>query len=49
MAARKTGFDKFVDAQMRDPAFARGYRKARSDIDAVDRIVCALDDARIDL
>jgi hypothetical protein len=29
MAAKKTGFDKFFDAQMRDPEFARGYRKAR--------------------
>jgi DNA-binding phage protein len=49
MAAKKTGFDKFFDAQMRDPEFARGYRKARREIDAVDRIVRALDEARIDL
>ena len=49
MAAKKTGFDKFFDAQMRDPEFARGYRKARREIDAVDRIVRALDEARVDL
>jgi DNA-binding phage protein len=49
MAAKKTGFDRFFDAQMRDPKFARGYGKARREIDGVDRIVRALDDARIDL
>lgn len=49
MAVKKTGFDKFFDAQMRDPQFARGYRKARREVDAVDRIVRALDEARAGL
>jgi ribosome-binding protein aMBF1 (putative translation factor) len=49
MASRKTGFDRFFDEQMRDPSFARGYRHARNEIDAVDRIIRALDAARIDL
>jgi ribosome-binding protein aMBF1 (putative translation factor) len=47
--AAKSVFDKFVDSQMRDPSFARGYTRARSEVDAVDRIVRALDEARIDL
>lgn len=49
MAAKKTGFDKFFEDQMRAPEFARGYRKARREIDAVDRIVRALDEARVEL
>ena len=34
---------------MRDAKFARRYAKARAEIDAVDRIVRALDEARIAL
>jgi DNA-binding phage protein len=45
---RKTGFDKFFDEQMKDPAFAAGYAEARAEIDAVDRIMRALDEARIE-
>lgn len=45
----KTGFDKFFAAQMRKPSFAKRYTSARAQVDAVDRIVRALDDARIDL
>jgi DNA-binding phage protein len=44
-----TGFDKFFAAQMRKPSFAKKHTNARAQIDAVDRIVRALDDARIDL
>lgn len=29
-------FYKFFEEQMRDPAFAKGYEKARSEIDAAD-------------
>jgi ribosome-binding protein aMBF1 (putative translation factor) len=47
MASRKTGFDKFFDKQMRKPSLARGYKKARAEIDAVDQLVRALDAARI--
>lgn len=47
--SKKTGFDKFLDEQLRNPQFAKKYARARSEIDAVDRIVRALDDARIAL
>lgn len=46
---RKTGFDKFVDAQMKDAGFAAEHRKAKREIDAVDRIVRRLDAARLEL
>ena len=48
-ARRKTGFDKFFEAQMSDPEFASGYKRAKRTIDAVDRIVGALDEAHVDL
>jgi DNA-binding phage protein len=48
-ARRKTGFDKFFDEQVRNPRFAKAYAKARAEVDAVDRIVRALDDARIEI
>ena len=43
---RKTGFDKFLDEQMAAPSFAKEYGEARAEIDAIDRIVRALDLAR---
>ncbi|RPH66536.1 MAG: XRE family transcriptional regulator [Myxococcaceae bacterium] len=47
MAARpKTGFDRYFDDQMRDPAFSAEYRQARAEIDAVDTLIRALDEAR---
>ena len=46
---KKTGFDKFLDEQMRDTKFREGYEKIRSEIDAVDGLVRALDTARVDL
>lgn len=46
---RKTGFDKFFDEQLKAPEFAAGYEQARREIDAVDRIVRALDQARVDV
>jgi DNA-binding phage protein len=48
-ARKKTSFDKFVDDKMKDVEFASGYRQAKRDIDVVDRIVRALDKARVDL
>ena len=49
-AARpKTGFDAFVDAQMKYREFASAYAEARTEIDAIDQVVRALDQARIDL
>ncbi len=51
MAAKrkKTGFDKLFDDQMRDSKFREGYEKIRSDIDIVDGLVRALDEARVSL
>ena len=47
MAARpKTGFDRYFDDRMRDPAFAAEYRQARAEIDAVDTLIRVLDQAR---
>ncbi|HMR75099.1 MAG TPA: helix-turn-helix transcriptional regulator [Polyangiaceae bacterium] len=45
---KKTGFDKFFDERMRDAKFREGYEKVRSEIDAVDALVRALDAARVD-
>ena len=42
----KTGFDKFVDAQMTSPSFAKDYAEARALVDAIDTMVRALDAAR---
>jgi DNA-binding phage protein len=47
--ATKTGFDKFFEEQMRNRAFAKGYARARAEVDAVDRLVRALDETRIEL
>jgi DNA-binding phage protein len=47
MARRpKTGFDNYLAGQMKDPAFARAYEGARSEIDSVDSFVRALDARR---
>jgi ribosome-binding protein aMBF1 (putative translation factor) len=47
MARRtKTGFDKFFDAQMKSPTLAKSYADARTEVDAIDRMVRALDSAR---
>lgn len=46
---KKTGFDKFFDEQMADAEFREGYEKIRSEIDAVDALVRALDDARVEV
>ena len=46
MAHRKTGFDRYVDEQMRDPEMRRAYEVARARIYMVDGLVRALDDAR---
>jgi len=42
----KTGVDKFFDEQMRSPSFAKNYTEARTEVDAIDRMVRALDAAR---
>jgi DNA-binding phage protein len=45
----KTGFDKFFDEQMKEPGFASGYAQAREEIDAIDQIIRALDEARVEI
>lgn len=43
----KTAFDSYFNEQMQDPAFAGEYRAARAEIDAIDKLVRALDAARV--
>jgi DNA-binding phage protein len=43
----KTGFDKYVQARMRDRKFASAYGDARAEIDTVDTLMRQLDEARI--
>jgi ribosome-binding protein aMBF1 (putative translation factor) len=45
--ATKTGFDRFFDEQMKDRKFAGAYGEARAEIDATDKLVRALDQARV--
>jgi ribosome-binding protein aMBF1 (putative translation factor) len=42
----KTGVDKFFDEQMKSSSFAKSYTEARTEVDAIDRMVRALDAAR---
>jgi ribosome-binding protein aMBF1 (putative translation factor) len=43
---KKTGLDKFFDDQMKSSSFAKNYADARNEVDAIDGMVRALDDAR---
>lgn len=45
----KTGFDRWFEERIKDPAFAKGYAKERRIIDEIDAIVAQLDEARIEL
>jgi DNA-binding XRE family transcriptional regulator len=47
--ARKTGFDRYFESRMADPAFASSYAEARARIDAIDEVVRNLDSAREEL
>lgn len=42
----RTGAERFFAEQMKDPTYAAGYRRARARIDAIDRILRAVDDRR---
>jgi DNA-binding phage protein len=42
----KTGFDKFLDQKLKDPAFRAEYAKARAEITATDAVIRALESAR---
>ncbi len=44
--ATKTGFDKFLDEKLRDPAFREEYEVARAGIAATDALIRALEGAR---
>ena len=46
MSGPKTGFDKYLEQKLRDPAFRVEYEKARAEITATDAIIRALEDAR---
>jgi len=43
---RKTGFEKYVQSRMDDPAFSEAYEAARAEIGAVDALMRQLDEAR---
>jgi ribosome-binding protein aMBF1 (putative translation factor) len=45
----KTGFDKFLNEQLRSPSFAKAYAQSRAQVDAVDEFVRRLDETRLDL
>ncbi len=43
----RTAFDRYLDEQMQVPAFAAEYRAARAEINAIDKLIRALDAARV--
>jgi ribosome-binding protein aMBF1 (putative translation factor) len=43
----KTGFDRFFEQQMKNRKFAAAYRSARAEIDATDKLIRAIDAARV--
>ena len=47
MPRKKTAFDRYFDARMKDPAFASSYAEARAVIDSTDALIRALDKARL--
>jgi DNA-binding phage protein len=44
--ASKTGFDRFLDQKLRDPAFREEFEVARAEIAATDALIRALEGAR---
>jgi DNA-binding phage protein len=44
--ASKTGFDKFLDEKLREPAFREEYDVARAEIAGTDALIRALEGAR---
>jgi DNA-binding phage protein len=44
--SRKTAFDKYREHKMNDDEFSKEYLKARSEIEAIDRLIRSLDEAR---
>jgi transcriptional regulator with XRE-family HTH domain len=44
---KMTGFDQYVQTQMRKPGFAKTFREAKAEIEAVDGLLRRLDEARL--
>jgi ribosome-binding protein aMBF1 (putative translation factor) len=47
-SAKTSAYDRFVAKKMRSPAFATAYAKERAEIDAIDAVIRAIEDARIE-
>jgi DNA-binding phage protein len=47
MPRPRTAFDRYFDEQAKDPALAAEYRATRAEIDAIDKLIRALDAARL--
>ncbi len=43
---KRTAFDKYFDERMKDEEFALEYAAASAEIDTIDRLIVALDEAR---
>ena len=43
----KTAFDRMFEEKMSDPEWAAGYQRARTRLDQTERILSALDEARV--
>jgi DNA-binding phage protein len=43
---KRTGFDRYLDARMKDRKFAAAYAEARAEIDSVDALMRAVEVAR---
>ena len=46
MPRAKTGFDKYVEARLRDPEFASAHEEAKAEIEAIDALMRQIDGAR---
>jgi DNA-binding phage protein len=43
----RTGAERYFDQRMKDPAYAAAYRRARTQVDAIDELIRALDERRV--
>jgi DNA-binding phage protein len=48
-STKPTAYDRFVAKKLRSPAFAAAYASERAEIDAIDAVIRAVEDARIDI
>jgi DNA-binding phage protein len=49
MTEPRTGAERYLAEQLKDPEFGEAYERARDEIDLVDRFIRALDDRRVQL